>query len=652
LPETVIVDDGSENDIIESISYNAKGQREEIFFGNGTKTKYFYDEKTFRLSRIYTTKKVANVVTEFQNINYVYDAVGNITHVFDAAQETLYFGGNIIDATNNYTYDALYRLISATGRENYNNTPFYEQGAAQSLTGTAVEGYTRNFEYDVIGNMTLMQHTAMGANGTNFTKEFEYESGTNRLESCTDGTITKNYTYDVHGNLLSSDGTGFTYNLLDQLCEADLVGGGTAYYQYNAEGQRDRKKIVLSSGTKKDRAYFQNYERYRELDNADDLVLERYTHHISDGEKKVATLDQATGSNILFRYQYGNNLGSVGLELDDTAAIISYEEYYPFGGTSYYAHNHHIDVPLKRYKYCGKEQDEETGLYYYGARYYAPWLCRFTSVDPKSLEYIHQSSYVFADNNPVVKYDVNGEGTEKGGLNLFIWIKSLFSRDAKNELYRQKGYYFNKSKATGRAFKGEYNKPDDGKVIEVKLPSETYVDEGEMAGDSPKLQPPKKENLNNLAAMVSELITNPTAKITIQGSSWSEKSGDTGFATNLANERAKKAYDIFMFENNLSVNKDGNLLKGEEVLLNKVTKEPISADKIEIVDPVINDSNVLPGATIISTTTEPNPETSTPPIVNDEKKTFFEFLFSKSVSNTKPTEGKESENYKQMFLDK
>ena len=163
------------------------------------------------------------------------------------------------------------------------------------------------------------------------------------------------------------------------------------------------------------RAYFQNYERYQEIDNADDLVLERFTHQISEGEKKVATLDQETGSSTLYRYQYGNNLGSVGLELDDSAGIISYEEYFPFGGTSYYAHNHHIDVPLKRYKYCGKEQDEETGLNYYGARYYAPWLCRFTSVDPKALEYIHQSSYVFADNNPIVKYDVNGEGTNGDG---------------------------------------------------------------------------------------------------------------------------------------------------------------------------------------------------------------------------------------------
>ena len=111
---------------------------------------------------------------------------------------------------------------------------------------------------------------------------------------------------------------------------------------------------------------------------------------------------------MLKRYQYGNNLGSVGLELDDTAAIISYEEYYPFGGTAYYAHNSAIDVPKKRYKYCSKEQDEETGLYYYGARYYAPWLCRFTGVDPKALEYIHQSSYVFAANSPIRYIDVNG----------------------------------------------------------------------------------------------------------------------------------------------------------------------------------------------------------------------------------------------------
>ncbi|HRG60302.1 MAG TPA: RHS repeat-associated core domain-containing protein, partial [Bacteroidia bacterium] len=128
-----------------------------------------------------------------------------------------------------------------------------------------------------------------------------------------------------------------------------------------------------------------------------------------------STLPSGSGEVETIRYQYSNVLQSVGLELDQNADIISYEEYYPFGGTSYSAPENDIDVPRKRYKYCGKEQDEETGLYYYGARYYAPWLCRFSSVDPKALEYIHQSSYVFAANNPIVKYDVNGEGTNGDG---------------------------------------------------------------------------------------------------------------------------------------------------------------------------------------------------------------------------------------------
>ena len=62
--------------------------------------------------------------------------------------------------------------------------------------------------------------------------------------------------------------------------------------------------------------------------------------------------------------------------------IISYEEYYPYGSTSYQAGRSLAEVSVKRYRYTGKERDEETGLYYHGARYYAPWLGRWTSADP------------------------------------------------------------------------------------------------------------------------------------------------------------------------------------------------------------------------------------------------------------------------------
>jgi len=54
-----------------------------------------------------------------------------------------------------------------------------------------------------------------------------------------------------------------------------------------------------------------------------------------------------------------------------TSLSFFYKEYHPFGTTSYRSGRTETEVSLKRYKYVGKERDDETGLYYYGARYYA-----------------------------------------------------------------------------------------------------------------------------------------------------------------------------------------------------------------------------------------------------------------------------------------
>ncbi len=92
------------------------------------------------------------------------------------------------------------------------------------------------------------------------------------------------------------------------------------------------------------------------------------------------------------RYQFGNHLGSAVLELDDQSNIISYEEYFPYGSTSYQAVASQTDLP-KRYRYTGKERDEENDLYYHGARYYAPWLGRWTSCDPLGLRETDSGRY-------------------------------------------------------------------------------------------------------------------------------------------------------------------------------------------------------------------------------------------------------------------
>ncbi|MDD2635511.1 MAG: hypothetical protein PHW82_08435 [Bacteroidales bacterium] len=135
-----------------------------------------------------------------------------------------------------------------------------------------------------------------------------------------------------------------------------------------------------------------------------------------DNRDRFAMIDTLTVENgttlttpvETLRYQYNNHLGTACLELDDAAAIISYEEYHPFGTTSYRSGRNEVDVSLKRYKYVGKERDEETGLYYYGARYYAAWLCRFVSVDPLNEKYPELSSYQYASNRPITYIDLDG----------------------------------------------------------------------------------------------------------------------------------------------------------------------------------------------------------------------------------------------------
>ena len=115
------------------------------------------------------------------------------------------------------------------------------------------------------------------------------------------------------------------------------------------------------------------------------------------------------------RYQYDNHLGSACLELDGLGHIISYEEYHPFGTTSYRSGRSETEVSLKRYKYNGKERDEETGLYMYGMRYYAAWLCRFISTDPLKEKYPDISPYAYCANNPVKYIDPDGRKIVVGG---------------------------------------------------------------------------------------------------------------------------------------------------------------------------------------------------------------------------------------------
>ena len=409
---------------VSNINYDAKGQRTEIFYGNNTTTKYSYDKETFRLTRLLTTRNAGADV--LQDLNYTYDPVGNITQIKDNAQPDVFFDGEQVQALNKYEYDAIYRLIKATGRKhagqtevdnikrsdfNYHNFPFANSNTINPNDTNAFRNYTEQYSYDKAGNMLQQQHIAKNSS---FTRTFDYTNSNNQLTKTTVGAFNFSYNYDAHGNIqLTEQLDEMIWDFMDHLKELDLGGGGTAYYVYDSGGQRVRKIIERLDGKKLERIYLGAIEIYRERNSVGNVTLERETLHVLDDQKPIAMVDTPVvkpnnnSESQLIRYQYSNHLGSASLELDDAAQIISYEEYFPFGTTSYNMTDASREISAKRYRYTGKERDEESGFNYHGARYCAPWLCRWISSDPAGLV-DGPNLYRYARNNSIKLNDPKG----------------------------------------------------------------------------------------------------------------------------------------------------------------------------------------------------------------------------------------------------
>ena len=123
-------------------------------------------------------------------------------------------------------------------------------------------------------------------------------------------------------------------------------------------------------------------------------------------ETKAVTGASPVGSPTTYlRFQLDNHLGTCSVEVTEDGSVISYEEYHPYGTSAYRAQSSSLDVSAKRYRYTGKERDEETGLYYHGARHYAPWLGKWTAADPAGLV-DGTNLYEYVTGNPIVRNDL------------------------------------------------------------------------------------------------------------------------------------------------------------------------------------------------------------------------------------------------------
>jgi len=241
---------GVETDFVTNIAYNPKGQKERIGYGNGAKTKYEYDEKTFRLTRLLTTRN--NGADKLQDLNYAYDQMGNITEITDDAQQALYYSGTAINPKQEFEYDALYRLTKATGREhasiNADTEPEaegYNPAQVSPEDGSAMRLYARQWEYDEVGNILKLIHQA---NNNCWTRNYNYAANSNRMDSTSIGQTTVNYNYNEHGSMTSMPHLqSMEWDFMERLRH---VARGTteAYYSYDGSGQRTRKVVGTMLG--------------------------------------------------------------------------------------------------------------------------------------------------------------------------------------------------------------------------------------------------------------------------------------------------------------------------------------------------------------------------------------------------------------------
>jgi RHS repeat-associated protein len=484
---------------VKQLGYDKFEQRVFLAYGNGTKTTYNYEPERRRLSNMVAKTNAGRIMMD--NV-YGYDKVNNILSLKNNAPIP---SSNLMGGSSEYTYsyDDLYRLTTASGTfKGSNETHRYsldmsyntvggitEKNQVHERKGGSITSWTQQkkttydleytygndqphapthigeqtFTYDKNGNQTGWTHDVSGQRRKILWDE------ENRMRSLYDNGAAFHYIYDAAGERVlkgrskgqsiyvdaeSKGGSGNMSNFTVYVNPYIVLKSGGYTKHYYIEGQRIVSKLGggwdnTGRGPLKAGGDKVNYSDKKQ--KVQDGIVKNLKFLGMDGQVLTAGKSGkvppgqingggSTSSSESFQYYYHpDHLGSTSYMTDASGEVYQHLEYFAFGETFVEEHSNTDRTP---YLYNGKELDEETGLYYYGARYYDARVSVWLGVDPLAEKYPNTTPYAYTANNPISYVDPDGKKiiVPKGSQGqLTEVLKSTFGDNAKFFAYSDGG---------------------------------------------------------------------------------------------------------------------------------------------------------------------------------------------------------------------
>ena len=413
--------------------------------------------KSYNFAYKYEDSNHPTAPTQIGHDHYTYDANGNPTLVTNDSTNT----------TREMYWDEDNRLMvlsdnGKTSRYTYNATGERIMKSYGTMEGVYINGAPQGITFHETDNFTLYPASILSVNKNRFTKH--YFIGDKRIASRI-GTGLFNNVYGRNGSYVTAGQQDYAERMNQIQTQKE------AYY----------KKVGVAPGVPTEKGAYGDPENTGVGYNA--VLTELGNHDVPQGWIQTPRLNTTPGTNPgapvswndpsnpddpqagygyiandttkeeTFFY-HSDHLGSTSYITDDHANITQYDAYLPYGELLVDEHSSSEDLP---YKFNGKQFDEETGLYYYGARYMNPITSLWYGVDPLFEKYPTESSFIYCLDNPIILFDKKGKFPSKAAAIISRAWYNLWHKDAAGPIIENKNASNPQFRYTYSSYEGSSN---------------------------------------------------------------------------------------------------------------------------------------------------------------------------------------------------